>query len=499
MAWNRTLVAGFLCSLLGCATADVISVIPSAQTTSSIITIVTVSGEQPTLIANPDAYAGTTTSSVAVSMSTTVRAIQETLGLPVLATNGISLYGAGASVGLFTTVADQVVFGGAIAMNEPIVAFHGSSETWAVAGFTEPLFARAAALSQGILDGAILGGLGSGSSLDLSWNLERLALEVEPAGGLALLSQRVQFFQVSKEELEKSLGEVSLLIWLEDGKASLRVFDGSNLIVFQGQVGNQLTLGLDTLIKASIALPTTEDSIALRIVDTRTEVSMAAAPRASIPVLTGVGSSFAFERNDTPRMRWNPDTGILSFDSLPINWRGGVISDKEDDALFLGGKIEIGDFHYIGESGGRRYFTGSKITLTDSQGRPMFSASLPALVLENSLFQVHGFNFFAPILNVLDVKTSNSRWIDGFMDLLTLDAPYLPEIFLGVDDLALKDQSWQTEFSAPINGLLSFAGLIHPPLDLEGFRRPISLPETFALIVLGLILMIFFSVRPKIR
>ena len=129
----------------------------------------------------------------------------------------------------------------------------------------------------------------------------------------------------------------------------------------------------------------------------------------------------------------------------------------------------------------------------------MFSASLPALVLENSLFQRHGFNLFAPILNVLGVKTNSSPWIDGFMNLLTLDAPYLPEIFLGVDDLALTDHSWQTGFSAPVNGMLSFAGLIHPPLDLEEFRRPVSLPGTFALIALGLILMSCFSVRPKRR
>lgn len=497
MVWNRTLVTVFLYSLFGNGTASVISFIPSAQTASDITTIVTVSGGRPIFIANPDAYVGTAASSVAVSMSTTVHAIQEALGFPVLATNGISLYNAGASVDLFATVANQVVIGGAIAMDEPIVSFHGSSETWAVAGFSEPLFARAAALSQGVLDGAILGGLGTDSSLNLSWNLKRLALEVEPSAGLALLSQRIQFFQVSANELKKSLGEVGLLIWLEDGKASLRIFDGSNSSVLQGQVGKNLTLDLDAPIQTSIALPETKDPIALRIVDTRTEISMAAAPRASIPILTGIGSSFAFERDDTPRMQWNPDTGILSFSPLPINWRGGVLSGKDDDELFLGGKINIGDFHYIGESDGRRYFAGGTVTLTDNQGRVMFSASLPALVLENSLFQLHGFNFFAPILNILEVKPNSSRWLDGFMDLLALDAPYLPEIFLGVDDLALTDQSWQTGFSSPVKGMLSFAGLTHPPLDLEAFRRPVSLPETFALIVLGLILMICVSVRPK--
>jgi hypothetical protein len=490
MAWHRILVAGFLCGLLGNTIAGVIPVVPSAQTASNIRTIVTISGgQQPTFIENPYAYASVDTRSVAVSMSTTVRAIQEALGLPVLATNGIGLYGAGARVDLSMTVADQVVAGGAIAMDEPVVVFHGRSETWAVAGFAEPLFARAGALSQGVLDGVILEGLDSDSSLNLSWNLEGLTLRVESAGGLALLSQRVQFFQVSTDEPEKSLGEVSLLIWLEDGKAGLQVFDGRDSSVLQRQAGNQLSFELGTLIPTSIALPKTENPITLRIVDTRTEVSIAAAPRASIPVLTGVGSSFASERDDTPRMHWNPDTGVLSFDPLPINWSGGVLPGKADDALLSGGKIEIGDFRYIGESDGRRYFAGGTITLTDSQGRSMFSASLPALVLEDSLFQFQGFNLFAPILNILDVKTNSSQWIDGFMDLLALDAPYLPELFLGVDDLALTDQSWLEGFSAPVNGMLSFAGLTHPPLGLEEWhRRAVPLPGTLVLIALGLVL-----------
>ncbi|WP_157174360.1 hypothetical protein [Thiocystis violascens] len=481
------LIVGVLSSWMGSAPAGEI---PSARTASNIITLVTISGGQPTLIANPAAYASVATNSVAVSMSTTVRAIQDALGLPVLATNGISLYQAGSSVDLSAIVADQVVVGGAIAPDEPLVVFRGSSETLAAASFAELLFARAGTVSQGVLDGAILNGSNGGSSLNLSWYLDDwLILDVEPIGGLALVSQRVQFFQVSATGQEQSLGEVSLLAWLEDGEASLRVFDGLDSSAFQGWVGDSLVFAPGILLQTSIALPASEQSISLRIVDTRAEVSIAAAPRASLPVLSGVGSRPVPEGEDAPRVYWDPETGILRFDPLPINWSGGVLPDQADDALLSGGKIEIGDFRYFGESDGRRYFVGGTLTLTDSQGAPLLSASLPALVLEDSLFQFQGFNLFAPILNILDVNPDRSGWLDGLADLLTMDSTYLPELFLGVDDLALSKNLWNASFDAPVNGMLAFAG-IAAPLDLENWHGAIPLPATIALIACGFALML---------
>lgn len=478
-------IVGVLSSWMGNATAGEI---PSARTVSNLMTLVTISGGQPTLIANPAAYASVAASSVAISMSTSVRAIQDALGLPVLATNGISLYSAGSSVDLSAIVARQVVVGGAIAPDEPLVVFRGSSETLAAASFAELLFARAGTVSQGVLDGAILESSGGGSSLNLSWYLDDLILDVEPLGGLALVSQRVQFFQVSATGLEQRLGEVSLLAWLEDGVASLRVFDGSDSSVFQGWIGDSLVFTPGILLQTSIALPESEHPIALRIVDTRAEVSIAAAPRASLPVLSGVGSRPAPEGGDAPRMYWDPATGILRFDPLPINWSGGVLTDQADDALLAGGKIDIGDLRYFGESDGRRYFIGGTLTLTDRQGTPLLSASLPALVLEDSLFQFQGFNLFAPILNVLGVNTASSEWLDGFVDLLTMESPYLPELFLGVDDLALTGNPWKSSFDAPVNGMLSFAG-IAAPLDLGNWHEAIPLPATIALIAFGFVLM----------
>ena len=459
-----------------------------AQTVSVFDTWVSLAGSPATLAANPDAYAGGATQSGAVSLATTVRATQKALGLPLTVSNGVSFYWADASVDLSVTAADQVVSGGALAPGEPLVIFHGSHATAALTTASEPLFARAATISQGVLDGVILKAPGP-VGVEVAWDLELLGLTAIPTAALAYVSDRVELFHVTATGTER-IGEAGFRVWLEDGEATLQVMDGAGSFSLTAPLGEQLELPTGGLMTVSLPLPAGVESLALRVVNTHAEVSVAAAPRATVPVLTGAGylsQSVSAPDREAPLMYWDPEMGSLGFDPIPILWSEGVLTPGADDPLFSG-QIEITGLHWVGSTDGRFYFAGGTLTLRDRFGTPLLSVSLPSLVFEDSLFAFQGLNGFAPILQMLEVQTHSSDWLNGFIDLMGLTAPYLPEIFLGFDHLALGDDLWTHPFDVPVYGLLSFVGAA-PPLDLDGASQAVPLPGTVSLLAVGLALM----------
>jgi len=459
--------------------------IPGAQTLSAVETSVSFSGSPLTLVANADAYADAIAESWAVTLATTVRATQETLGLPLTSSNGLSLYWGNANTVQAVTAAPEIGFGGTLEPGQPLVVFDSSHRSAAATIAAEPWFARAGNISQGVLDGVILGSPGA-AQMDVVWNVDQFDLTSIPAGARTYISDKVQLLEVTATGTEM-IGEVGFVVWLEDGKATLQFLDNFGSSRFEAQVGEQLLLTPGQLAAASLPLPQRVDPLALRVVNTHTEMSVVAAPRATIPVLAGAGYlplTGLPPPQETPRIYWDPETGSLDFDPIPIVWSEGVLTPASDDPLF-GGQLEITGLRWVGGTDRRFYFAGGTLTVTDRFGRPVATASLPALVFEDSLFGYQGLNGFAPILQTLEFQTGGSDWLEGFIDLMTLTAPYLPELFLGFDNLLLEDDLWSRPFNAPVTGFLSFSGAA-PGLNLS----VAPLPATAAMVALGLAILL---------
>ena len=444
------------------------------------------SGASLTLAANADAYADAIAESWAVTLATTVSATQEKLGLPVTSSNGISLYWADANAQQAVTAAPEVGIGGTLEPGQPIVVFNSSHATAAATIAAEPWFARAGSISQGVLDGLILESPVP-AQLEVAWNLDRFGLTSIPTGARTYISDKVELLQVTSTGAEL-IGEVGFVVWLEDGKATLQFVDNYGSSSFEAQVGEQLALSPGQFSAASLPLPEDVDPLALRVVNTHTEMSVVAAPRATIPVLAGAGylaATAPHPDREPPRIYWDPATGTLDIDPIPIIWSEGVLSPNSDDPLF-GGQIEITGLRWIGGTDQRFYFAGGTLTIRDRFGRPLATASLPALVFEDSLFAYQGFNGFAPILQTLEVQVGGSDWLEGFIDLMALTTPYLPELFLGFDDLPLGDDFWSRPFTAPVTGILSFSGAA-PGLNVA----VVVLPGTATLVALGIAIVLF--------
>lgn len=439
-----------------------------------------------------EASIGIMTESGAVSLATTVRATQDALGLPLTASNGVSLAWADAGVALSVTALNQERVGGTWVMGTPLVGFHSSHGTTAGLSAAEPLFARASTLSQGLLDGLVVQA-SDAVGLDVVWNLSQLELMAMPIGALAMMTNRVDLYQVSTMGATH-IGELGFSIWLEGETVTLQFVDQFETISFEAPVGEQLVLPPGPLTAISMSLPVASEPMALRIINTHAEMSVAAVPRASIPVLAAAGSLYRPTRTanqDSPRMYWDPKSGQLELDPIPISWSEGVLTASAEDPLFNGGQLEITGLQGLGQLNGLHYFSDGTLSLRDRFGTPLLSVSLPAVVFEDSLFAFHGLNGFAPILQMPEVQAQGSEWLDGFVDLMGPTTPYLPELFLGFDHLALGEDPWSRAFEAPVSGFLSFIGAA-PPLALGARHVTVPIPGSLSLLTSGIALLVIF-------
>jgi hypothetical protein len=249
-------------------------------------------------------------------------------------------------------------------------------------------------------------------------------------------------------------------------------------------VGDRLVLPRGRILEATLALPEADGEATYRVQTTRRALSVEAPPRAGVAVLAGAGDPLGRSiatGADAVMLDWDPDSGLLAFDPIPIVWSDGVTASGADP-LLDGGWIGISGLTDAGADGDRRWFGGGTLTLSDATGTPLLIADLPWLVFEDSLVGSQGFNLFAPIFHILAAETGRSPWLDGFLALAASGA-WLPQLFLGFDQAALGDDPWARAFRAPVRGMLSFTGA-GSALDPAGA----SAPGTAPLFVIGLLL-----------
>lgn len=460
-----------------CAPADqtAASWVPWAETVTSIETWVGLGGSQPAPGVDSSSTMTSRTQTAAVTLSQTVLAIQKSLGLPPTASNESVVHYAASTIDLAVATRVPANVGELITADASLVRFTVNGATWTAMSAAEPMFSRASAVSEGILEGSVIKNPGP-AWLDVVWDIQRLELAATSNGAMAFVSERIEVFSLTPAG-KQSIAEAGLVSWLTNGNAILRLFNGTDSYTGQAMVGDRLELS-PARTAVTLPLPPQIDALAIRVLSTHTEISVAAAPRATIPVLAGAGNLYG-PAQATPMMHWNAAAGTLDFDPIPVIWHQGALTLAPQDPL-KDGEMEISGLHYVGSSDGRRYFTGGVVTLRDRFGIALLTVSLPMLVFEDSLFSHQGFTGFAPLLQVLATDLNRSAWVDEFLDLMTLDASYIPELFIGLNGLSLTDARWDSSFSVPIKALVSFAGAA-AELDLP-------VPATVSLCGIGALL-----------
>ncbi len=476
--------------------------IPVATTASALtITAELLQADGISFIKNPKAIVSAQTSTNAITLATTVKALQESLGLAQTSASAISAHTTAADTGIAVSIAEGIRLGGKLSNESILASFMTAQSTLAAAFSPEPLFGRSAASTQGAAFGINLykeEGVGlNNSSLNLVWDFDQFALWSTPASSLAYVRETITTVQVTQGG-QFRFDEVGFLSYIENGVATTQAFDLPGSPVVSNWLASNLDWGVGTLTLASDAKPLAVsiplldafnegfENLALAIFSTHRELSYEAPPRAVIQVEEAAGHRVAGDESD-PQIHWDPDNGVLSFDSIPIDlldnrdtW-GSSSREYLTDSL-LGGFLEIDPLRYVGTFDGRQYFTGGDLRLVDGEENLVLTASVPTLVFEDALHAYQGFNGFAPLLMIGQNDASDSRWLADFLEHITVDSFYLPELFIGFDTMPIGDQS----FSTPVSAFLSFAG---------PFSGTVPEPSVLWLLCGGLMLLVLWRAR----
>ncbi len=420
-------------------------------------------------IGNRNAVASARTSTSAVTFATTIRGLQENLGVSQAVASGISIHKAVADANLVVDIAAEVRTGGMPSIAGTIASFSISQMTHATAFTLDPLFGRSAASTQGAAGWVWLYQDQESdirdSFLRLTWDFEDLQLQTAPTSSLAYIRDTVTTVQVTQEG-QFRLDEVGFLSTMENGVATTRAFDLPGSRVIRDWLADSLDWGPGMLtldpdaesLAVSIPLLKGFDELALAIFSTHNELSYEAPPSAVIQVEEAAGRRVTGNGSD-PQIHWDNPSGTLSFDRIPIDLlnSGDTLGGSRRDYLadpLLDGFLEIDPLVHIGTFDGREYFSGGDLRLFDGAQNLALTASVPTLVFEDGLYARQGFNGFAPLLTFEQNSINTSPWLADFLEHVTVDSLYLPELFVGVDTIQFGEKN----FSAPVSAFLSFAG-----------------------------------------
>ena len=454
--------------------------VPAAET-ASILTMTIGLSETAGIefIANPYATAQAGSATSTVTFATTVRSLQDGLGSMSTAVPGISAHAATAGAGIAVGIAPGAWLGGALDESGMLARFTMSQATYAAAWTDEPLFGRATAMTEGVVLGIQLGADPARGSddlfLHLDWDFDALRWQGTPASSLAYVRDTLTTVQISATGAVR-YDEVGFLGYLENGLPTVRVFDvpGSDAIrdwfatQFNAAAGRLLLQPDAESLRVAVPLLDAFDRefapLGLILFSSHTEQSYEAPPRAVIQVEESAGYRASGAPGD-PQVHWDPSSGLLAFDPIPLDILRGrrdwtFDADELADSL-LGGFLEIDPLAHLGTLEGRRYFSGGDLRLFDGDHHLVLTAHTPTVVLDGSLRPAQGFNGFAPILMTEPGGQSDSRWLAEFLSRVSIDSLYLPELFLGFDTGMLE--AVDTPVSMPVSALLSFAGPV-PPL-----------------------------------
>lgn len=366
-----------------------------------------------------------------------------------------------------------------------IATFNSAFNTTAKTFSSEPLFSRSAATGQSSVYAVATAS--SPAIINLDWTFNELSLRAEPTSTFAYISDTVHVVQATTTGIQETV--TGFFSFLENGKQTTGFLGNTDVTqVLKNwfdsnttQAGNQVTLNANPdKLNIDIALAPQQELFLLRIDDVHTEISYEAPAVATKQTDEKIGHLAS--HGDHNRLHWDKNTGLLSFDRLPINLLTNDLNQQYADDQLSDGYLEIDPLQLAINLDGRKYFVGNEFRLVDNNGDVLYRASLPGIVFDDTLFANQGFNLFAPILNILEAKPDESNWLQDYLTKVNIASLLLPELFIGFNPANSNDDMWQQSFDAPTTTFLSFSGV---PSRIQS--NDVSEPGVFMLFSLGLL------------
>jgi hypothetical protein len=383
----------------------------------------------------------------------------------------------------------------------PLVSVTTQHSTLAQSAVNNPLFARSASASVASLINFPLYDLSrltaQSASIALQWDIDALMMTSRQTSSYSMISDYIEVTQHLGDASETST--LGFRIEADNGELQARCIEPAFPSVLQEQFCDSFSSRDDGLLGITAASDTLTVSLPLSVLTPQLaadapfswltlthyheELAYAAPALAIAQVAEQAGH---YQANDnSPALHWDSEDSLLRIDPLPLDALSGgaidAISSRYAQDTLIGGFLEIDPLHLSQTIGEQHYFFGEELRLIDNTGSILLRAKLPSVLFDNQLFANQGFNLFAPVLNVTSIETGRSDWLDAFSQHLSLDSDLLPELFLGFDLSTQALDVWTRSFSAPVNGVLSFAG---PFVEVDEAAAPA--PATFLLVLMGL-------------
>lgn len=308
----------------------------------------------------------------------------------------------------------------------------------------EPDSARATALGLGVIKGFSIQNRfdprfavpdAFKPSVELVWNLSTFTLSSTCCNSAALI-----IINATVEETGpagKTSKQVGLNVFVENGKEvqvkSKEVNDQDKTIenAVKNGLKNRKVLDLSVKIPLSDGFRTAGGAKS----DLSVFVNMIGQTRENVLIANKVeGEKAGHKPEEAPlaprqapsalpsaNLHWDADSRTLSFDSVPINVltsgaQVGIDPRYLSDPL-VGAMLVIDPVTHIGDFGDVELFEGGIVRITDGQ-KDLFSARMPTLAFDESLFDLQGFGLFGALLDIVIDETLGSLWLADYTNSL---------------------------------------------------------------------------------
>ncbi len=411
----------------------------------------------------------------------------------------------------------EVVNGGTFEKDPvPLGSFNIRQSTDAKASRAEAEGATANTLSRGLIEGAILKNrflppaapvpAEFQPKVQLEWDFDSLLLRAEPTTAFALSHHTVEIQQTIGNQTQNTRVGFSLL--MEDGQVKVQqFFEGAagqtemadwftantelkdNLFQLKGNAPN-----LKINVPLLAGFHTAGTQLTLNLESDNFESSLEITPRANGQ--NGPRAQNAPAGNPTfSLLHWNAEEQKLWFDDIHLSLLSdgtveGTAPAYQSDLLADSGReivMRIDPLQRLFSDNGLEYFSGTTLRILDGVDESvLYSAEMPVMVFDPSLFGFEGFNLFVPLYNE-ELFSSESKWLLDYLARTVLPPELQPQLFLGFSS-PNEDGSW--------NGIWDSSFDISVAASLS-FTQPVPEPGTLALLALGMVTL--FWVRLPFR
>lgn len=363
---------------------------------------------------------------------------------------------------------DIVVQGGTALSPKRIATMDFAGFTRAESLFDQPLGAWAESIGGAGVDSIAVVPLTSDASIDLSWDINHLAVETSPSNALSVMRHVAAVTQTpaNGDPSQAITTVLGFSIISQNGNSTVTTYElpGSTAI------GDWLARSSDPNSAMgpgpSVAVPLTDQfidplthlpavNVTLNVAQYEYSIEAPAVAVRPVAQRTGAIDSGAM-------VRWDAAGKRLTFDPIPIeilsaDGQSKLAAQFRHDPL-AGAHIQIDPLLYAGSLDGRDYFLGNEVRLLAGNGEVLFQGALPTVVYDDSLYAESGFNLFSPLLSMTWQEGDGSSWMDQFVSRMDAQDLFMPELFIGLELPDSPIENWlSNDFEASADVLLSFA------------------------------------------